>query len=177
MRILLIGFIAFVGWSWLSTYIYVCKIKGLCNQQQTSLVEAIKPLDAVIVTPVVEVQTDAEVQAVAPKDLVIYFAFDKSYYVSGSDASEYFDAANVYIKHYPQTVVSIIGHTDAEGTQEYNMALGLRRAQTMKKYFESKGLEPSKIKLESKGENEPANDNSTESGRASNRRTVVTLKK
>lgn len=170
MRILIIGFVAFAAWTWLSTYIYVCKIKGLCNEPYTSLIEAIEPINALAVSPAISQPVEI------PKDFVVYFAFDKSDFVSGSDASEYFENANTYLKQNPQAFVSITGHADAEGTSDYNMALGFRRAETMQKYFVSKGLVASKIKLDSKGENEPVNDNSTSSGRASNRRTVVTLK-
>jgi outer membrane protein OmpA-like peptidoglycan-associated protein len=170
MRILIIGFVAFAAWAWLSTYIYVCKIKGLCNEPYTSLVEAVNPINALAASPV------AAQQQVVPKDFVVYFAFDKSDYVSGSDAIEYLDKVNAYIKLNSNAFVSITGHTDAVGTNDYNQALGYRRAQTMQKYFEARGLVASKIKLESKGENEPADDNATTSGRSNNRRTVVTLK-
>ena len=170
MRILIMGFIVFVGWSALSTYIYVCKIKGLCAQPQTTLVEAVNYNDARINEP--KVEEDVTI----PKDLVIYFAFDKSDFISDAEVREYFDKSNPYILQNTQAILSIIGHTDAIGTIEYNHALGLRRAQTTQKYFESMGIPANRIKIESNGEEEPIDDNSTVSGRANNRRAVVTIK-
>jgi outer membrane protein OmpA-like peptidoglycan-associated protein len=170
MRILIIGFIVFAGWTVLSTFIYVCKIKGLCAQPQTTIIEVDILNEALTSEPKVEAK------AKIPKDLVIYFAFDKSDFISGAEASKYFDESNAYILQNTQAKFNITGHTDAVGTAEYNQALGLRRAQTMQKYFESKGMPASSIKIESKGEKEPTADNSSDEGRAKNRRTVVTIK-
>ncbi|MFO8235471.1 MAG: OmpA family protein [Bacteroidales bacterium] len=170
MKILMMGFIVFMGWSVLSTYIYVCKIKGLCTQPQTTLVEVMKHSDALFdKSKVVEKTT-------IPKDLVINFAFDKSDFVSGVDASEYFEKSNAYFLHDSQAKLRITGHTDAVGTIEYNQALGFRRAQAMQKYFGSKGMPADRISIESKGENAPVDNNTTKEGRAKNRRTVVTIK-
>lgn len=170
MRILIIGFIAFVGWTWLSTYIYVCKIKELCTQPQTTIVEAVKQKGALTSEP------KTEEKLAKPKDLVIYFAFDKSNFISSDMASAYFEESNAYIKQNAQAKINITGHADEIGSLEYNQALGLRRAQSMQIFFESKGMPASRIKIESKGEKEPIDDNSTASGRANNRRTVVTIK-
>ncbi|PKP37660.1 MAG: hypothetical protein CVT98_05825 [Bacteroidetes bacterium HGW-Bacteroidetes-15] len=174
MRILLIGFIVFVGWTALSTYIYVCKIKGLCAQPQTTIVEVVNQNDAIISEP--KTEEKAEEKAEMPKDLVIYFAFDKSDFISSTGANAYFSKSNDYIKQNAQVNLNITGYADELGTVEYNYALGLRRAQSMQVYFESKGIPSNRIEIESKGEKEPADDNSTAAGRANNRRTVVTIK-
>jgi outer membrane protein OmpA-like peptidoglycan-associated protein len=170
MRILLIGLIVFVGWASMSTYIYVCKIKGLCPELQTTQVAEANPDNTK------SNNTTASTEKTIPKDLVIYFAFDKSDFISGTEASKYFEESNSYILHNAEAKLNITGYADAEGTAEYNQALGLRRAQTMQMYFESMGMPASRIWIESKGEKEPAADNSTEEGRAKNRRSVVTIK-
>lgn len=170
MRILIIGFIVFVSWSALSTYLYVCKIKKLCDQPQTAFVEEVNQ------NKIPASEPKEEEKAVIPKDLVIYFAFDKSDFISGAEANIYFNKANAYILHNTQAKLNITGHTDAIGSLEYNHALGLRRAQSMQKYIESKGIPKSRIKIESKGEKEPVADNRSDEGRANNRRTVVTIK-
>lgn len=171
MRILIMGIIVFMGWSVLSTYIYVCKIKMLCPQEQTTLVKAVNPKNTLA--------TESKVEEIItiPKDLVVYFAFDKSDFMPDEEARVYFDKSNAYIQQYDQAKVSITGHTDAVGTIEYNHALGIRRAQTMQRYLESLGMPASKIKVESKGEKTPVANNSSDEGRAKNRRTVVTIKK
>ncbi|SDC83639.1 OmpA family protein [Williamwhitmania taraxaci] len=171
MRILFIGFIAFACWSAFSTYVYVCKVKGLCNEQQTTIVVAESHHDTKVSPP------DTVKQALIPQDLVVHFAFDNSAFEANQEASQYFDESNAYMNQDSMAKLSITGYTDAIGTDKYNQALGYRRAQSMQQYFESKGISANRISIESKGEKEPITDNSTILGRADNRRSVVTLKK
>jgi len=72
--------------------------------------------------------------------------------------------------------ISITGHTDAVGTDEYNQALGTRRAESSQTYFIEKGIPRDKIISESRGEKEPADNNNTTEGRANNRRTLTVIK-
>jgi outer membrane protein OmpA-like peptidoglycan-associated protein len=176
MKILLIGFLAFSTWSALSTYIYVCKIKGLCNEPVTMQLDVVNQKDTVAGDTFSEplVQEDA---VVIPKDLVIYFAFDKSEFISDTAADRYFDESNAYLDQNSQARLNITGYTDAIGSFEYNQALGYRRAQRMQQYFESRGMPANRIKIESRGEKEPADVNNTKAGRANNRRTTITIKK
>jgi outer membrane protein OmpA-like peptidoglycan-associated protein len=158
MKTLIIGFIVFLGWTGLSSYIYVCKIKGLCSEHDS--------------LP----NTLAERPAM-PDKLLIYFAFDKSEFISDPDLTKFYDASITYMFHNTDAGLRIIGHTDAKGSDEYNQALGYRRAQSVQNYFESKGIPAEKITIESKGEKEPSEDNNSEEGRAKNRRVIVTIKK
>ncbi len=68
-------------------------------------------------------------------------------------------------------VVTIIGHTDSTGPEEYNMQLSLRRAQAAADFLESLGIDS--ITVKGMGESEPVADNSTREGRAKNRRIEV----
>ncbi len=170
MKILIMGFIVFVGWSVLSTYIYVCKIKGLCIQPQTTLVEAVN-LKSTLLT-----QSEVEEKTIIPKDLVIYFAFDESDFIAGEESRIYFDESKAYMQKHTQAKLNITGHTDAVGTIEYNQALGFRRANALQTYFENMGMPANRIEIDSKGKKEPVADNSSVQGRAKNRRTVVTIK-
>ncbi len=70
-------------------------------------------------------------------------------------------------------IVIVIGHTDSIGSDAYNMKLGMRRAQAVKAYLISNGIEANKIQTLSKGEREPVADNRSAAGRAKNRRVVV----
>jgi outer membrane protein OmpA-like peptidoglycan-associated protein len=164
MKILIIGFLALFGWSALSTHIYVCKIIDVVNHKDVIAVDTLsKPL--------------VREQAVIPENLIIHFAFDKSEFNSDAETNKYFDETKAYLDQNSQARLSITGHTDAIGSDEYNQALGYRRAQSTQHYFESKGMPANKIIIESKGEKEPADDNNTTAGRANNRRTVITIKK
>ena len=67
------------------------------------------------------------------------------------------------------------GHTDSIGTDKYNMALSLRRANAVKAYLISKGVDADKIKVEGRGESEPVATNKTREGRALNRRVEIVV--
>jgi len=66
--------------------------------------------------------------------------------------------------------VEISGHTDSVGSEEYNQALSLRRAQAVKNWLVQKGIAANRMKTVGKGENEPVASNDTAEGRAKNRR-------
>jgi len=175
MKILIIGFIAFLGWGALSVHLYVCKIKGLCDEPKTTQIDVANHKDVVaddtIRTPA------TPVLVTLPENLVICFAFDKSEFKPDDMTDRYIVESNAFLNQNTLSSLIITGHTDAIGTDEYNQSLGYRRAQSLQNYFESKGMPANKIIIESKGEKEPAYDNRTSAGRANNRRTVVTIKK
>jgi len=71
--------------------------------------------------------------------------------------------------------INVVGHTDSIGTEEYNQALSLRRATSVKDYMVSEGIDPGIIDVSGKGESEPVADNSTKAGRAQNRRVEISV--
>jgi outer membrane protein OmpA-like peptidoglycan-associated protein len=174
MKILVIGFLAFFSWSALSTYIYVCKIKGLCNEPITMQIDTVRQNDVIVGDTLNK--PIMRKQAIIPKDLIIKFAFDKSEFKADTETDNYFNESSAYLDQNIQARLSITGYTDAIGSDEYNQALGYRRAQSMQHYFETKGMHSGKIIIESKGEREPADDNNTAAGRANNRRATITIK-
>ena len=175
MKILIIGFLTFLGWSAISTHFYVCNIKGLCGEPITKQITVVSRKEVIAVDT--SAKAVAHQQTVIPENLVTYFAFDKSEFNADAKTDKYFNESNAFLDQNPQARLSITGYTDAVGSDEYNQALGYRRAQSMQHYFESKSLPANKIIIESKGEKEPADNNSTPAGRANNRRTVITIKK
>ena len=72
-------------------------------------------------------------------------------------------------------VIIAVGNTDSVGTDAYNMALGQRRAKSVKDYLVSKGVDQSRIYTESKGKSNPVASNATAEGRAKNRRTDIAV--
>lgn len=69
--------------------------------------------------------------------------------------------------------VRVVGHTDSEGTEKYNMALSVRRAEAVRAYMISDGVAPSIIRVSGEGETNPVASNATSEGRAQNRRVDV----
>ena len=79
------------------------------------------------------------------------------------------------LKDNPELKIQLVGHTDNVGSEKFNLRLSQYRAQTMKDYLVSKGVEQSRIMTEGRGMKEPLNDNSTEEKRALNRRVELTI--
>jgi len=99
------------------------------------------------------------------------FDFDKSAVKPAGKAA--LDDLLLKLKGMNTEVVVTVGHTDSVGSNEYNQKLSLRRAEAVKAYLVSKGVEASRIYTEGKGETQPLADNATAEGRAKNRRVTV----
>ncbi len=87
-----------------------------------------------------------------------------------ADISRYLDKVDV-------ATCSVIGHTDSVGPSAPNLRLGQERADFAKDYLINNGIASDRINATSKGESQPIASNTTKSGQAKNRRTVVTLNK
>ena len=79
------------------------------------------------------------------------------------------------LRKYPNTVLLVVGHTDALGSAEYNMDLSLRRANAAMRYLDQQGVSSSRLRTSGRGELEPVGSNDTEAGRAKNRRIEVAI--
>jgi len=74
--------------------------------------------------------------------------------------------------------LELVGHTDNTGTQDGNYALSTARAEAVKNYLIAKGIPADRFqKIDGRGQDEPAADNSTAAGKAKNRRVVISLLK
>jgi outer membrane protein OmpA-like peptidoglycan-associated protein len=85
------------------------------------------------------------------------------------------DRAVKVLQDYPDVHLEISGHTDSKGRASYNLSLSQHRADAVKMYFVSRGISASRLTSIGYGEDRPIGDNSTASGRASNRRTEFRL--
>lgn len=98
----------------------------------------------------------------------VYFSFDQ--FTLTNKARSVLDANAVILKSSPALKVSIEGHCDSRGSDEYNLALGERRAHVVKNYLVSLGIAPDRFETISYGEELPADSAMTESAWAMNRR-------
>lgn len=99
------------------------------------------------------------------------FDFDKA--VLKPDGKQALDALAGKLQGMETEVMIAVGHTDAIGSDAYNQKLSLSRAEAVKAYIVSKGLTPSRVYTEGKGESQPVADNDSSTGRAKNRRVSV----
>jgi outer membrane protein OmpA-like peptidoglycan-associated protein len=106
-------------------------------------------------------------------DSGILFGFDQSALTAA--AMQNIDNLAASLNKYPNTNIMIIGHTDALGTEAYNSKLSLERANSVKTYALTKGVDYSRLKTVGKGESEPIATNDTEEGRAQNRRVEIVI--
>ncbi len=99
------------------------------------------------------------------------FDFDKA--VIKSDAKAKLDDLVAKLKAINLEVIIAIGHTDSVGSAAYNQKLSLKRAEAVKAYIISKGIEPNRVYTEGKGAKQPIADNKTKAGRSKNRRVEI----
>jgi len=101
----------------------------------------------------------------------VLFDFDKA--VLKNEGKAKLDDLAAKVKAINLEVVIAIGHTDSVGSDAYNQKLSVRRAESVKSYLVSKGVEPNRIYTEGKGEKQPVASNKTKDGRAKNRRVEI----
>ncbi len=100
-----------------------------------------------------------------------FFDFDKS--VLKPEGKAKLDDVASKVKNINLEVIIAVGHTDSIGSDAYNQKLSVRRAEAVKAYLVSKGIDKSRVYTEGKGEKQPVADNKTAAGRAQNRRVEI----
>ena len=132
--------------------------------------------EPVAAAPVVEPAPVVAAAPVAVSEKVTFaaealFDFDKS--IVKPEGKQALDELVSKLQGMQTEVMIAVGHTDAVGSDAYNQKLSLSRAEAVKAYIVSKGLTPSRVYTEGKGESQPVADNANSAGRAKNRRVSV----
>ena len=99
------------------------------------------------------------------------FEFDSAQIKPGFNST--MDKISNVMNRYGKTHLTVVGHTDNVGTDQYNQRLSQQRAQAVANYFGSHGVIPERLDAEGKGESAPRASNSTPDGRRLNRRVEV----
>ena len=100
-----------------------------------------------------------------------FFDFNKA--ILKPEAKAKLDDLTGKLKGITLEVIIAVGHTDAIGGDPYNQKLSVKRAESVKAYLVTKGIEPNRIYTEGKGKKQPVADNKTAEGRAKNRRVEI----
>ena len=103
----------------------------------------------------------------------IYFDYDS--YLLSSMAEGTLDLQVTWMDQNPNKYILIEGHCDERGTREYNLALGERRANTVREYFTSMGIDNARLNIVSYGKERPDVEGSYDDAWQKNRRSVTTL--
>lgn len=98
----------------------------------------------------------------------VSFEFDK--YDLTVDARDALNQNAECLRQVTSVQIIVEGHCDQRGTEEYNLALGEKRANTVRSYLKNLGVDPSRLRTRSKGENEPVCMQATEDCYFKNRR-------
>ena len=103
----------------------------------------------------------------------VFFDFDK--FDLRPTARATLERQAAWLKRFPNLNVSIEGHADERGTREYNLALGERRANSVKDFLISQGIDPRRIRTISYGKERPVALGSNEAAWSQNRRGVTAV--
>ncbi len=104
----------------------------------------------------------------------VFFAFNSS--KLSSDAQGTLDRQAAWLAKYPAVSVQIAGNTDDRGTEEYNLALGQRRANAARDFLVAKGVSTSRISTISYGKDRPTALGDNEEAWAQNRNAITSVK-
>ncbi|MEO7128080.1 MAG: outer membrane protein OmpA [Rhodoferax sp.] len=139
-----------------------------------AIVAAATPAPAPVVAPAAAPVAPPAAAPVATKVTYAadaFFNFDKS--VLKPEGKAKLDDLVEKIKDINLEVIIAVGHTDSIGTVAYNQKLSVRRAEAVKAYLVSKGIEKNRVYTEGKGKSQPVASNRTAEGRAKNRRVEI----
>lgn len=140
---------------------------GKCVAPPPPPAPAPAPAPAPVVVPVPPAPTSEKVSFAADA----FFDFDKA--TLKPEGKSKLDQLTTQLGGINLEVIIAVGHTDSVGTDAYNQKLSVRRADAVKAYLVSKGVESNRVYTEGKGEKQPVADNKTAEGRAKNRRVEI----
>ncbi len=138
----------------------------------TQTAESVPTSERHFVAPAAE-QPDRD-PAAATQLRSAFFGYDEA--TLSSDAQDALREAASWLRDHPEFSLRIEGHCDERGTEQYNLALGDRRAYAAKEYLTTLGINAGRIRTVSYGEERPKHDNAREETRRLNRRAALVVR-
>lgn len=159
------------GLCWRTGYWTPADAVGGCDGE---LAPKVAPAPAPVAAPAPAPAPAAPKAPAAPVSEKVTFAadtfFDFNKAVLKADGKAKLEDLVSKLKGMNLEVVIAVGHTDSVGSDAYNQKLSIRRAEAVKAFMVSKGIEANRVYTEGKGKKQPVADNKTAEGRAKNRR-------
>jgi peptidoglycan-associated lipoprotein len=155
---------------------FLCVVAAVALLGACSTEEQAGGKGATTVTPSAPAAPSAQVTPGSQADFVknigdrVFFDFDK--YSLKPESRDQLAKWAAFLKKFPNDQLVIEGHCDERGTREYNLALGERRANSVKDFLVAQGVQASRLKTISYGKERPAVLGSNEAAWAQNRRSV-----
>ena len=123
---------------------------------------------------------DVELRKLPDNSIEVDLKSEASFASGSSDVKPSFSTAlsklGGVVKQYDSTMVHVIGHTDSQGSDSFNKQLSERRALAVAGALTTAGVDPSRVRTEGRGEDQPEASNTTVQGRSENRRVEIYLK-
>lgn len=167
----------------LSLALFSCQSNNLAKEAENKAKEGESIVEEKIVQPYETInseeqaqalnqQTEAENQEVEVEDRIFFSSNSSSI---EEDAKKILDLQAQWLKSDDSISVTIEGHCDERGTREYNIALGEKRAFSVKKYLKQLGVPEARMKIVSYGKERPAFFGNSEDINNKNRRAVTVV--
>jgi peptidoglycan-associated lipoprotein len=118
-------------------------------------------------------RAEASARALAILEEIVHFDYDES--TIRADAQESLSRKVPILRANPTVRLRVVGHTDERGSVEYNLALGMRRANAVRDYLAGFGISADRFETTSMGEDQPLDPRSNEQAWARNRRAEFTV--
>lgn len=154
--------------------LYSCKTKKMVAKPTAPApVEEKAPVEAAKPEPAPVAEKPAAVEKPDFNFSNLQFEFNSA--VLKTASFQILDRAAIEIKKDPEAKITLNGHSSAEGTPEHNMSLSVDRANAVKSYLVNTGIAAEKFAIKGFGSTVPLTSNSTEEGKALNRRVEIKI--
>ncbi len=171
-------------WSLLYSWFWNCQRKPYCfngdyNGESSAIIAPIETDNGANdnATAIAEIadEDEAKVEKLLFTPLDVYFETAKLGITRTPEIENFFSTAKEYLGSNPEKKLSVVGHTDGDGTHATNDPLSIKRANILKDMMVEEGFSASQLITSGKGKREPIASNDSPEGRAKNRRATIGL--